>query len=150
MTTADEITPSRLRAMPSWLISQTAIHAHRMLTDALATADARGYDYRLLAALQEFGPTSQATLGRRTAVDRSDVVATVNTLAGRGLVRRSPDPTDRRRNIITIAPAGEAHLARLDAILADVQDQLLAPLSPADRRLLITLLERVLAHHAPN
>ena len=121
-----------------------------MLSDALATADARGYDYRLLAALEEFGPASQATLGRRTAVDRSDVVATVNTLAGPGLVRRSADATDRRRNIIAITGAGEKHLQRLDRILADVQDELLAPLSHADRRLLISLLGRVLAHHAPN
>jgi DNA-binding MarR family transcriptional regulator len=150
MIATDDIAPSRLRALPTWLISQTAIHAHRMLTDELATADARGYDYRLLAALQEFGPASQAALGRRTAVDRSDVVATVNALADRGLVKRTPDPIDRRRNVITITPAGEAHLARLDTILADVQDELLAPLSPADRRLLITLLERVLAHHAPS
>src|SRR5450755_496003 len=110
MIATDDIAPSRLRALPTWLISQTAIHAHRMLTDELATADARGYDYRLLAALQEFGPASQAALGRRTAVDRSDVVATVNALADRGLVKRTPDPIDRRRNVITITPAGEAHL----------------------------------------
>ena len=148
MTIADDAEPSRLKEMPSWLISQTSTHAHRLLTDALAAVDARGYDFRLLAALAEFGPASQATLGRRTGIDRSDVVAALNNLAARRLVKRSPDPVDRRRNIITITAAGTAELERLDAVLGEVQDELLAPLSRAERRLLITLLTRVLVHHS--
>ena len=122
--------------------------AHRLLTGKLATAGSRGYHYRLLAALQEFGPASQARLGRRTGMDRSDVVAAVNELVGRGLADRSPDPADGRRNIITITPAGTAHLRRLEELLDDVQNELLAPLSPAERQQLIRLLTRVLEHHA--
>jgi MarR family transcriptional regulator, lower aerobic nicotinate degradation pathway regulator len=81
-------------------------------------------------------------------MDRSDVVAALNELAGRGLVERAPDPDDRRRNVITITPAGTAHLHRLDGLLAGVQDELLAPLSPAERAQLIRLLTRVLEHHS--
>jgi DNA-binding MarR family transcriptional regulator len=147
MTPAGDAVPARLTQKPTWLISQTSMHAHRLLTDGLATAGSRGYHYRLLAALQEFGPASQARLGRRTGMDRSDVVAALNELAGHGLVERAPDPADRRRNIITITPAGAAHLRRLDSLLDDVQDELLAPLSPAERRQLIHLLTRVLEHH---
>jgi len=148
MTTADDAMPARLAEKPTWLISQTSMHSHRLLTERLAAADSRGYHYRLLAALQEFGPASQARLGRRTVMDRSDVVAAVNELAARGLVERAPDPDDRRRNVITITPAGTARLHRLDGVLADVQDELLAPLSPAERAQLIRLLTRVLEHHS--
>jgi DNA-binding MarR family transcriptional regulator len=147
MTPAGDAVPARLTQKPTWLISQTSMHAHRLLTDGLAAAGSRGYHYRLLAALQEFGPASQARLGRRTGMDRSDVVAALNELAGHGLVERAPDPADRRRNIITITPAGAAHLRRLDSLLDDVQDELLAPLSPAERQQLIHLLTRVLEHH---
>ena len=147
MTAADDSAPALLKEKPSWLISQTSMHAHRLLTEGLATAGSRGYHYRLLAALQEFGPASQAALGRRTGIDRSDVVAALNDLAGRGLVKRTRDPADRRRNIITVTPAGTAHFERLDGILAGVQDELLSPLSPAERQELIRLLARVLEHH---
>jgi MarR family transcriptional regulator, lower aerobic nicotinate degradation pathway regulator len=147
MTMADDATPTRLTEKPSWLISQTATHAHRLLSERLATAGARGYHYRLLAALQEFGPASQARLGRRAGMDRSDVVAALNELAGGGLVERTPDLADRRRNIITITPAGTAHFQRLDGLLADVQDELLAPLSRPERQVLTRLLTRVLEHH---
>jgi DNA-binding MarR family transcriptional regulator len=147
MTTADDATPTRLTEKPSWLLSQTSAHAHRLVTERLATAGARGYHYRLLAALQEFGPASQARLGRRTGIDRSDVVAALNELTGRGLVERTSDPADRRRNVITITPAGAEYFQRLDGLLASVQDELLAPLSRHERELLTHLLTRVLEHH---
>ena len=148
MTTADDAPPSRLAEKPTWLISETSRHAHRLLTEALAGAGSRGYDYRVLAALQEFGPASQARLGRRTVMDRSDVASVLNDLAGRRLAERSPDPADGRRNVITITPAGTAHLRRLDELMADVQDELLAPLSSAEREQLISLLTRILERHA--
>lgn len=147
MPTAGDAAPSRLKNAPTWLISQTALHSHRLLNDAFAAAGVRGYQYRLLAALQEFGPASQATLGRRTEIDRSDVVAAVNDLAARGMVERSPDHADRRRNIIRITRVGIVQLERLDRIVAHVQDELLAPLSRTERRALIRLLTQVLEHH---
>jgi DNA-binding MarR family transcriptional regulator len=148
MTPADSAAPARLTDKPTWLISQVSTHAHRLLTDRLAAAGARGYHYRLLAALEEFGPASQASLGRRTSMDRSDVVAAINDLASLGQVERAPDPADHRRNVITITPAGTAHLKRLDGLLTDVQDELLAPLSSGERDQLTRMLSRVLGHHS--
>ena len=146
MTTADA-RPAALTQKPTWLISEVARVAHRLLTDKLATAGSRGYDYRLLAALEEFGPASQASLGRHTGMDRSDVVASVNELASRGLIDRSPDPADRRRNVIAITPEGAGHLGRLEELLAGVQNELAAPLSPAERHELTRLLTQILGHH---
>jgi DNA-binding MarR family transcriptional regulator len=145
--TADAM-PSRILEMPTWLISRAYAYSHRLLAEGFAAADVRGYHYRLLAALEEFGPASQAALGRRTSIDRSDVVAALNDLAGRRLIQRSPDPVDRRRNIITITPPGTEQLRTLDQILARVQEKLLAPLSAADRTQLIGLLTRLLEHDA--
>ena len=140
--------PARVLEMPTWLISRAYAHSHRLLAEGFATQGVRGYHYRLLAALQEFGPASQAALGRRTSIDRSDVVAALNELADRGLVQRSADPDDRRRNVITITPAGRRQLRKLDQVLAGVQEKLLAPLSAADRARLIRLLNRLLEHDA--
>ena len=136
-----------MRDAPSWLVTQTAMHAGRLVSGGFAAVGARGYHYRLLAALEEFGPASQATLGRRGGIDRSDVVAAVNELADRGLVERARDPEDRRRNVVTITPAGARLLRRLDAVLAGIQDELLAPLSTDERGELTRLLGRVFDHH---
>jgi DNA-binding MarR family transcriptional regulator len=140
--------PPRLRALPSWLINQLAMPANRLVTEGLAGVGTRRYHYSLLAALDDLGPASQADLSRRTSIDRSDMVAIINELTEQGYVERTPDATDGRRNVITITPAGRRQLRKLDRLLARVQDQLLAPLPPEDRTRLITLLTRLVDHHA--
>jgi DNA-binding MarR family transcriptional regulator len=142
----DEI-PERLTAKPSWLISQLAVHVRRLVFDGFSAAGARGYHYRILAALHEFGPSSQAELGRRCRVDRSDVVAAVNELVEQGFVDRTPDPDHGRRNKVTLTRGGARQLRRMDGLLDQVQDDLLEPLSAAERRTLTRLLGRVLARH---
>jgi DNA-binding MarR family transcriptional regulator len=148
MVATEETAPARLRNTPSRLVTQTAVHAHRLVAQGLAAAGAHRYHYALLAALEEFGPASQAELGRRGGMDRSDVVAAINELVDRKLVRRTPDPSDRRRNTITITVTGRRQLRRLDGVLAGIQDDLLEPLSGAERTQLTRLLTRVLDHHA--
>ncbi len=138
----------RVRTKPSWLINQAAIPANRLLTAGLTEVEAGRHHYVLLAALDESGPDSQAALSRRTGIDRSIMVATVNELAEAGLVERTPDSIDRRRNVVTLTPAGRRRLHELDGLLARVQDDLLAPLSPAERDQLVHLLTRVVDHHA--
>jgi MarR family transcriptional regulator, lower aerobic nicotinate degradation pathway regulator len=140
--------PARMLKKPTWLISRAFARSSRLLAEAFEAVDARGYHYRLLAALEEFGPCSQADLSRRTSIDRSDVVATLNELADRGLLERSPDPEDRRRNIITITPAGIDRLRTLERLVLGVQDRLLAPLSATDRKRFVRLLTSVVEHDA--
>jgi MarR family transcriptional regulator, lower aerobic nicotinate degradation pathway regulator len=139
--------PERLASKPSWLITQLAMHARRLVADGNARLDARPYHYRVLAALQEFGASSQADLARRGGLDRSDVVAAVNELAVQGFVERTPDSGDRRRNVVRLTREGAGQLRRLDRALDKVQDQLLAPMSAADRQALTRLLTRLLDHH---
>ncbi|MFC4534922.1 MarR family winged helix-turn-helix transcriptional regulator [Sphaerisporangium dianthi] len=142
-----EETPARLSAKPSWLLGQVAMHAHRLASDGFGQVGARGYHYRILAALEEFGVASQAELGRRCSIDRSDVVAAINELAEQGFVERTPDPGDRRRNLVTLTAAGERQLRRLDRALDKVQDDLLGPLPAEDRQTLTRLLTQLLTHH---
>ena len=141
---ADGTAPALLMTKPTWLISQVSAHAHAVMAGRLGSVHARGYHFRVLAALAEFGPASQASLGRRADMDRSDVTAAVGELAAAGLVRRAADAGDRRRNIVTITDPGLVRLRELDNILAAVQDEVLAPLSADERSVLTGLLTRVL------
>jgi MarR family transcriptional regulator, lower aerobic nicotinate degradation pathway regulator len=139
--------PARWEGLPSWLLTRAAGHANRLVGEGFAAVDARGYHFRVLATLADRGPASQADLGRRSGIHLSDMVATVNELAAAGLVERAPDPADRRRNVVSLTEAGRRQLDRLQEQLARTQDELLAPLSAADRRRLVELLSRLLAHH---
>lgn len=144
----DTATPARLRSLPSRLLTHTAMYAERLVNEGLAGADARKWHYAVLISLRELGPASQATLSRRAGIYRSDLVAVINELADGGYVERTPDPDDRRRNVITITEPGRQHLRRLDKLLTTIQDDLLAPLNPSERDQLAHLLTRLLDHHA--
>ncbi|GAA1507586.1 MarR family winged helix-turn-helix transcriptional regulator [Nocardioides humi] len=133
----------RVADRPTWLLSRANARAQGLLGEAFAAAGVRGYHYRLLAALEEHGPSSQADLGRATGIDRSDVVATLDDLVGWRLARRDPDPADRRRNVVTLTRAGGRRLVELDGVLDGVQEAVLEPLTRSERRTLLALLARL-------
>ena len=141
------VAPARLTEKPTWLISQVSTQAHRLLAEKLAVVGARGYHYRLLAALEEFGrPARRASAAAPPWIAATWWQRSTSWPATAGAA--SPDPADHRRNVITITPVGTAHLQRLDGLLTDIQDELLAPLSPGERDQLTRLLSRVLQYHS--
>jgi DNA-binding MarR family transcriptional regulator len=142
-----EPTVSRLQAIPSRLLAGVAVVADRLVGERLAAEDAHKWHFAVLVALAETGAASQAELGRRTGIYRSDMVAVLNDLADAACIRRDPDPADRRRNVITLTPAGRRRLERLDALIADAQGELLAPLTSGQRDELVRLLTVLAGHH---
>jgi DNA-binding MarR family transcriptional regulator len=137
--------PARLRDRPTWLISRTYSRSHRILNEAFAASGTglRSYHYRLLVVLDEAGPSSQANLARGTSVDRSDVVGVLRDLQEAGLIQRTVDPANRRRNIVTLTSAGKKQLKALDRIVDEAQERVLEPLAPSERARLLKLLRRL-------
>lgn len=132
--------------LPTWLLNHVAGSGNRLVLAELGEPGLRT-QYTVLAGLAELGPSSQAELVRRIAIDRSDMVALLNRLEAEGLALRAPDPEDGRRNRITITAQGSRALKRLDARIRAAQATLLEPLAPAEREQLIELLQRLLEHH---
>lgn len=133
----------RVAGQPTFLLSRANARAQALLSEALARTGTRGYHFRLLAALEQHGPSSQADLGRVTGIDRSDVVAALNDLVGWDFAGRTPDSSDRRRNVVTLTPIGAARLEELSTVLGDVQDAVLEPLTLAERKTLLRLLAKI-------
>jgi DNA-binding MarR family transcriptional regulator len=138
-------TPARLEGRATWLVSRAYARSSGLLSAGFEAhgSGLRSYHYRLLAALEEWGPASQAELGRRTGIDRSDVTAALTELESRKLVERSVDPEHKRRNIVTITEEGAERLLELDNVLDGIQEEFLAPLTAAQRRQFITLMSRL-------
>lgn len=136
--------PTRLRCKPSWLMGRAAARAHRLIGETMAAAGGHAYHFAILAALDEFGPDSQVRIGRRCGIDQSDMHAMLNELTEQRHVARTPDPGDRRRNLITLTSAGRRRLEELDTRLTRVQHDVLNTLSAAEGDTLIALLTRIL------
>jgi MarR family transcriptional regulator, lower aerobic nicotinate degradation pathway regulator len=100
----------------------------------------------VLAALDDFGPHVQRELASRLGLDPSDVVKVLDELTARGQVERTRDSADRRRVQVRLTADGRAALAELLTEARATDEDLLAPLDPAEREQLHGLLTRVLDH----
>jgi DNA-binding MarR family transcriptional regulator len=65
----------------------------------------------VIARLDAQGPSTIAALARAEAVRPQSMGATVAVIEAEGLVRRSPDPRDGRRAVISLTDAGRRTLA---------------------------------------
>lgn len=142
---APDRTPDRLKDRPTWLLGRAAARASALLAAGFAEHGngLRGHHYRLLAALEQWGPESQADLGRDTGIDRSDVTAALGDLEALGLVEREVDPGHRRRKIVSITESGSATLRELDGVLDGIQRELLAPLPASQRKQFVEIMRRL-------
>ncbi|MFF2198473.1 MarR family winged helix-turn-helix transcriptional regulator [Streptomyces sp. NPDC058157] len=138
---------AHIQSLPSWLAGRVAARGRGLVADAIAAEGLKPMQHAVLAATAAYGPVAQAELGRRLAVDPKDMVGILNHLQGAGLVLRTPDPSDRRKNAVTVTPEGEAVLARCATLAEIANERLLAPLTADEQGVLMALLRRI--HEAP-
>jgi len=91
-------------------------------------------------------PASQQEVVGRLGIDRTTMVAFLDTLEGKGLVSRRPDARDRRRNVIVLTAAGHDRLREGTQASDDAERRFLTPLTrPAAeqlRRALSSLIQK--------
>ncbi|CAM5534010.1 hypothetical protein STENM327S_00296 [Streptomyces tendae] len=83
-----------------------------LVAQAIAEEGLKLTHHAVLAAVCEHGPVAQADLVRQLGFDAKDVVLLVNHLEDAGLALRAADPRDRRKNAVTVTPAGVQTLER--------------------------------------
>jgi DNA-binding MarR family transcriptional regulator len=76
-------------------------------------------------------------------LDRSTTAEIVTRLADRGLLRRTRDPRDGRRNLLRLTAAGEAAHGQLADSVAQMNKVFLAPLDSGEQKTLLELMWRV-------
>ena len=91
----------------------------------------------------------QLEIGSAMGIDPSTMVSLVDELERAGLAKRRPRPEDRRAREVLITPKGRRTLQHARELAKQVEDRVLAALSPADRRQLIALLRKTLAGAPP-
>jgi DNA-binding MarR family transcriptional regulator len=91
---------------------------------------------RLLARLQDNGPTRISELAVAERCSQPTITNHVKRLEAAGLVHRQVDPGDARAWIITLTQHGEEQLANMRASLATSLQPHLAALSRKDRKAL--------------
>ncbi|MFH9890677.1 MarR family winged helix-turn-helix transcriptional regulator [Streptomyces luteogriseus] len=134
-----------IRSLPSWLLGRAAARGRALVAEALAGEDMRMWHHVVLSAVRDLAPVAQADLGRGIRLDPKDLVGVLNDLQAAGLVVREPDPKDRRKNAVSLTEPGARLLKRCEKAARAANDELLAPLSAAEREQLMEMLLRISA-----
>jgi DNA-binding MarR family transcriptional regulator len=129
-------------------ISRLARHLDIARRAAFTDHGLESWEFDVLSALRRQGPPFQLTPGallRATLVTSGTMTNRVDRLAAAGLVRREPDPRDKRGVLVTLTDQGRE---LVDAAMADLlrrERALLAGLDNGERRHLADLMRILLA-----
>ena len=132
-----------LYAKPGHLIRRSQQIAVAIFMEECAGRDITPIQYAALSVLAARPGIDQSTLAGLAALDRSTLGDVVARLARRGLLRRTPDPQDRRSRVLTLTPAGSRLLSDIEAPVRRAQRRMLAPLGAGERKLLMSLLAKL-------
>jgi DNA-binding MarR family transcriptional regulator len=87
--------------------------------------------------------TRVGELARRAGVTKQAMAEAVAGLERRGYVRRQPDPSDGRAQLVQLTEAGQAALRRGRAVAESIHDRWTALLGEREMERLVNLLERL-------
>ncbi len=91
-------------------------------------------------------PWTQAELAQRLELTPMGVATLCDRMEAAGWIARRPSATDRRANAIELQPRAEEALVKAMAVGDRVQESALAGFSPAERKQLLAMLQRVRAN----
>ena len=100
----------------------------------------------MIGYIAENGPMNQTQLAAALVLGRAATGSVVDQLEKRGLVRRAPDPDDRRAWLVENTPNGATLAVEIVEIDEQLRDRLRVGISRAERQRLADLLVRMAAN----
>jgi DNA-binding MarR family transcriptional regulator len=132
-----------LYAMPGHLIRRSQQIAVALFVEETASFGVTPVQYAALVAIGEQPGIDATRLSQLIAFDRSTIGNVLERLEGRGLVARKSGAQDRRVKLLRLTRRGARLVARIEKAVERAQERILAPLPPAERRLFMALLTRL-------
>ncbi|MCD0449431.1 MarR family winged helix-turn-helix transcriptional regulator [Actinocorallia sp. API 0066] len=150
MTIGERPQASHRPSTLGWTLTVLLRQWHERVEDIARELPQGVRGYQVLSAVAHGAPPTQAALAARLGIDRTVMTYLLDAFEGCDLLRRTPDPADRRARRIVPTDHGRGVLADLDARVAEAEDDLLRGLAAGERSLLLTLLERAASTASPD
>jgi DNA-binding MarR family transcriptional regulator len=132
------------RSRLGYLLKHAALRLSALTGPALEPYGVDGKELAVLGVLDTAEPLSQQQAAQRLRIDRTTMVALVDTLEGKGLVVRRPDPGDRRKNMVELTSRGRDTLRDGGLAVEEAEREFLSKLPDDEARALRELLDRVI------
>jgi DNA-binding MarR family transcriptional regulator len=125
-----------------FLLSQLGYAVNRRFRSELEELSLEPRHFGLMRSI-EAASLSQQALGERLQIPASSVVALLDQLEAKGLVRRRLDPTDRRVRLVELSEAGRAVLGRAMEIAIGIESTICLGYDWQGREALIANLQKL-------
>lgn len=133
-----------LWARPGFLIRRLHQIHYALFFEECVAFDITPVQYGLLTTLSLNPDLDQNSLCRELGIDRTNVADVLARLARRGLVERHRSKLDKRMVLARLTPAGQDVTNEMYKAMQRAQERLLQPLPPAERKVLISTLLRLI------
>jgi len=100
----------------------------------------------VLAALQQETALPQSELARQARVEQPSMAQTLSRMARDGLIARTPDPKDRRSQIITLTDKARTLIPEGRRIMQHSERAAVEGLTPEETALLLALLTKIVTN----
>lgn len=134
---------SALTQEVAFLVARARGRGNVLANKLLADLNLKVRHYAVLAMACSGTHPSQRELGSFLDLDPSQVVALVDVLEDRGVIRRAPDPRDRRSKILVATDFGHELYTEASRRTREAEEQMLKALAPVERDQLRELLARI-------
>jgi len=134
-----------LETTVGFLLRLAQVAVFKDLLAALKPFDLRVTDLSMLLVIEATPGLQQRAIGELLRIQRPNVVAIIDQLEARGLVRRGPVPGDRRAHALSLTPEGSALLQQAKIAHAQHGRKVLDALGDLEPDRMLAALERIAA-----
>lgn len=128
-------------------MGRLAKHLEKAIAQTFSEFDLTVAEFDVLAALRRSGQPYQLSptaLFQTMMVTSGTMTHRIDQLEKGGLVRRIPDPNDRRGTLIELTPEGFDRIEQAVTAHVENEHRLLSELKPSERETLAILLRQIL------
>ncbi len=132
-----------------FLLAMLGVESRRRFTEGVEQLGLSWQGQNVITALcvlAQYGAVSQKQVADFTGIDPRNLVSVIDSLERLTLIQRIPNPADRRGYQLELTAHGESIAKRTHKIRAQLESDMLAPLTNQEREVLHGLLKKLWEH----
>ena len=127
-----------------FLINALSLNIKHQMDIRLKPYDLTVHQFGILLNIYKKGPLTQKEIAQQTSGDEPTTTRLMKRLEIKGYIKRLTDQGDKRKKLVSLSQAGIALLQKILPNAQAVNQQITNDLSEDEKRILLTLLNRVL------
>ncbi len=140
---ADDVDTRYLQSLLGYNARRAALAVIGVFIPRMAAYGLRPVDFSILSVIRHNGGITSKQLCTALNLLPPNLVGKIGALQKRGLVERRPHPTDGRALGLHLTERGQMLAAQAELAAFELENEVASPLTPAERKTLIKLLQKV-------